>query len=56
MMQEPTVWSVTVTPTTVQTGRVSEVKVTVRPEEAVAETSKGDWSRSRLPSAANAIV
>ena len=56
MMQEPNAWSVTVVPTTVHTEVDSEVKVTERPDEAVAEMPKGESSRVRPESAPNVIV
>jgi hypothetical protein len=56
MEQVPTETSVTMFPETVQTGVVVEVKLTVRPEEAVAVTLKLPVLRPTLGSVPKEIV
>ena len=56
MMHKPAEWRATEVPATVQTEVSSEEKMTVRPDEAVAEILNGVWSRRRPDSAPNVIV
>ena len=55
MLQVPVEIRVTVSAVTVQTAGVLDEKVTVRPEDAVAEMVTGDWARVRPGSAAKVI-
>jgi hypothetical protein len=56
IVQVPTVTKVTVVPDTVQTLVVADVMVTASPEEAVALTVTGPWSKRLSASAAKVIV
>jgi hypothetical protein len=56
IVQVPTVTKVAVVPETVQTLVVADVKTTARPEEAVALSASGLWSKRLVASAAKVIV
>ena len=56
MEQPPVVTKVTVVPDTVQVVGVLEAKLTGSPEDAVAETVKGDDPRERLESGPKVMV
>jgi hypothetical protein len=56
MVQVPAATSVTVLPDTAHTGEVWELKLTVRPDEAVALTVKGAVPRAWLANAPKVIV
>jgi hypothetical protein len=56
MVQVPMAASVTVAPDTVQTVVVSEAKLTVRPEDAAALSTKGAVPSPWLESAAKLMV
>lgn len=56
IVQVPAVTSVTVTPATVQTGSVVDVKTTARPDDAVALTVKGAVPNAWLESAPKVMV
>jgi hypothetical protein len=56
MVHVPTVSKVTVVPLTVHTEDVVVLKVTGRPDEALALTVTGDCAKVLLASAANVIV
>ena len=56
MVQVPTETSVTVVPDTVQTDVVCELKLTVRPEDAVALTANGSVPYTLFASVGNVIV
>src|ERR1017187_3640905 len=56
MVQAPAETNVTVVPDTVQTAVVCELKLTVRPEEAVAPTVNGAVPSARFESAPKVMV
>ena len=55
-MQVPPPTMVTVVPETVQVEEVADVKVTVSPDDALAERAKGESPKVLLASEANEIV
>jgi hypothetical protein len=55
-VQVPAATTITVAPLAVQTGVVSDAKLTGRPDVALAETMNGGDPIARLTNGANAIV